>query len=355
MSRVSAVVRRQVAELYFPQLGAVEMDALAAAVSGEDWCDAQQLETGVGALSHAAELAPLVPEIDSVEMVSMLAEVLLVHASAALRNGVIDNDFLEQITETDDRFEHWRSSGGGALDATYHGSGEVGPEAVPIAAMLQRVLRQRVGGASPGRGADAPGAPPATSFAVRSIATPMETTPKLACCASGVGARSELADASWLLGVLACRGGDADSGARAIERALDLSPGNTRYLAALADALLLQQRADDAQVLYCRAFPRQAADLEGLTDAGLPWKRTHPDLDSDSAAGSIAAIASSTWRTHTRRTRSRDEVEAGHLLNWALVLVSQRRVRQAISLLQQAVMRDRASAMAKRSSRSCIR
>ena len=115
-SRRSALVRRQVAELYFPQLGMPERDALAAVVSGEDWRTAQQLETGVRALSHAAELAPLVPEIDPSVMVHMLAEVLLAHTSAALRAGVVDNDFLEGITETDDRFERWRAREGGALD-----------------------------------------------------------------------------------------------------------------------------------------------------------------------------------------------------------------------------------------------
>jgi hypothetical protein len=116
MSRRSALVQRQVAELYFPQLGLRERDALTAAVSGENWTHAEQLKTGVGALSHAAELASLVPEIDPAVMVHMLSEVMLAHMSSALREGVVDNDFLEQMTETDDRFERWRAREGGALD-----------------------------------------------------------------------------------------------------------------------------------------------------------------------------------------------------------------------------------------------
>jgi glycosyltransferase involved in cell wall biosynthesis len=115
-ARRSALVQRQVTDLYFPRLDISERDALTAAVSGEAWRNAQQLEAGVGALSHAAELAPLVPEIDSSVMVHMLTEVLIAHTSTALRNRVVDNDFLEQITETDDRFERWRARDGGDLD-----------------------------------------------------------------------------------------------------------------------------------------------------------------------------------------------------------------------------------------------
>lgn len=157
-------------------------------------------------------------------------------------------------------------------------------------------------------------------------------------CEAALALEPDLADASCLVGVLACRGGDADSGARAIERALDLSPC-TWYLAALADARLLQQRPGDAQVLYSRAFPRQAADLAGLTDAGLPWKRTHPDW-----IRGLMRVTLPLSLPHLEGTRKgqlpADEVEAGHLLNWALALVSQRRVRQGIYLLQQAVIRD---------------
>ena len=159
-------------------------------------------------------------------------------------------------------------------------------------------------------------------------------------CEAALALEPDLADASCLLGVLACRGGDADSGVRAIERALALSPGNTWYLAALADARLLQQRPGDAQALYSRAFPLEAADLAGLTDAGLPWKRTHPDWIGGLLQVTLPLSLPHLDATHKGQLPA-DEVEAGHLLNWALALVSQRRVRQAIFLLQQAVMRDR--------------
>jgi hypothetical protein len=39
----------------------------------------------------------------------MLAEGLLHHTSTALRAAAIDNDFLEQLTETDARFDRWRA------------------------------------------------------------------------------------------------------------------------------------------------------------------------------------------------------------------------------------------------------
>ncbi len=159
-------------------------------------------------------------------------------------------------------------------------------------------------------------------------------------CEEALAHEPHLADASCLLGVLACRGGDADSGAHAIERALNLSPSHTWYLAALADARLLQQRAGDAQVLYSRAFPRQAADIAGLTDAGLPWKRTHPDWIRGLLHVTLPLSLPHLEGTYKGHLRD-DEVEAGHLLNWALALVSQRKVRQAIFLLQQAITRDR--------------
>jgi len=116
MSYGSARTQRQIVELYFPPLATSEMDALTAAVSGKEWSDARQLETGIRALSHAAELAPLVRETDAAVMVDMFGQILLARTSAALRAGVIDNDFLEQVTEKDDRFERWRAREDGALD-----------------------------------------------------------------------------------------------------------------------------------------------------------------------------------------------------------------------------------------------
>jgi tetratricopeptide (TPR) repeat protein len=157
-------------------------------------------------------------------------------------------------------------------------------------------------------------------------------------CEAALALEPDLADASCLLGVLACRGGDADSGARAIERAVNLSPHKAWYLAALADARLLQQRAGDAQTLYSQAFPRRAADLAGLTDANLPWKRAHPDWMRNLMRVTLPLSLPDLEGAHKGQLRA--EAEAAHLLNWALVLVSQRRVRQAISLLQQAVTRE---------------
>ena len=115
-SRRSDIVRRQVTELYFPRLSAQAKDALAAAVSGDPWHDAKQAKTGIEALSHAAELAPLVPEIDPSVMVQMLEDALLAHISKALHSKVVDNNILEDITENDDRFERWRARDEGALD-----------------------------------------------------------------------------------------------------------------------------------------------------------------------------------------------------------------------------------------------
>src|SRR6185503_3039532 len=82
-----------------------------------------------------------------------------------------------------------------------------------------------------------------------------------ALCEEGLALDPEFAAAHAVLGALACRGGDADAGARALERAVALSPRHAWYLAALGDARLLQQRVGDAESLYTRAFPRHAAAL----------------------------------------------------------------------------------------------
>src|SRR5262245_996178 len=158
-------------------------------------------------------------------------------------------------------------------------------------------------------------------------------------CEAALALDPALPEASCLLGVLACRGGDPDAGARAIERALDVSPRNAWYLAALADARLLQQRPGDAHALYSQAFPRQAADLADLTDANLPWKRAHPDWMRKLLQVTLPLSLPHLEGAHKGELRA--EAVAAHLLNWALVLVSQRRVRQAIELLQQAVSGDR--------------
>ncbi len=156
-------------------------------------------------------------------------------------------------------------------------------------------------------------------------------------CEAALMLKPDLAEASYLLGMLACRGGDADSGARAIERALELSPESPLFLAALADARLLQQREGEALSLYSRAFPRQMADLARLTDAGLPWKRAHPDWITRLKGVTLPLSELRPDSAGTSYSVCIDDVSPTHLVNWALLFVSRRRLRQAIYLLEQAV------------------
>lgn len=156
-------------------------------------------------------------------------------------------------------------------------------------------------------------------------------------CEAALMLEPGLAEASYLLGVLACRGGDADSGARAIERALELSPGSSVFVAALADARLLQQREAEALALYSRAFPGQVGDLARLTDAGLPWKRAHPDWITRLKAVTLPLSEPRPDGAGMSFPVRIDDVFPGHLVNWALVLASRRHLRQAIHLLEKAV------------------
>src|SRR4029434_10002947 len=129
--------------------------------------------------------------------------------------------------------------------STYHGSCELGSNGVSITTVLQRLIAlfSNVGRTWQGRGFHG------RDKLRRAFDRYAEGNFVEACtlCEAALALEPGLADASCLLGVLACRGGDADSGARAIERAVNLSPHNVWYLAALADARLLQQHAGDAQ------------------------------------------------------------------------------------------------------------
>lgn len=148
----------------------------------------------------------------------------------------------------------------------------------------------------------------------------------------------QFAEAYYLLGLIACRDGNADQGVNFIENALERAPDNIPYLAALGDARLLQQKEEEALVLYSRAFPTHAACLRDFSDDGLAWKKVHPDWfarlrrvtmpdlnvaqQPDGEAGLLSQTSS---------------VPAGHFLNWALLLVLRRRVRAAIYLLEEIV------------------
>ena len=171
----------------------------------------------------------------------------------------------------------------------------------------------------------------------------------VACCAAGrfddarllcevaLSFEANCADASYVLGIVACHGGAPEEGGRAIGRALATAPRDPYYLAAAADAELLQQHADVALAAYARAFPRHAAGIAGLTDAGMLWKRAHPDW---TARMQRVTLPLAFFRADAREEAlfPVDDVTSGHLLNWALVLISQRRGHQAMHLMQQALL-----------------
>ena len=146
------------------------------------------------------------------------------------------------------------------------------------------------------------------------------------------------AGAHYLLGLLACHGGAHDTGARHIERALELEAGNRQYLAALADARLLQQREVDALALYTEAFPQEFAATRDLEDGDLPWKRAHPDWTR-----TLRRVVSPLPDPGCDGSRSPgpvrfDDAVPGHLMNWALVLISRRQGKRAIWLLNRAIL-----------------
>ena len=145
------------------------------------------------------------------------------------------------------------------------------------------------------------------------------------------------AGAHYLLGLLACHGGAHDTGARHIERALELESGNRQYLAALADARLLQQREVDALALYAAVFPQEVAAASDLDDGELPWKRAHPDWTR-----TLRRVVSPLPDPEGGESRPPgpvrfDDAIPGHLMNWALVLISRRQGKRAIRLLKRAV------------------
>jgi tetratricopeptide (TPR) repeat protein len=146
-----------------------------------------------------------------------------------------------------------------------------------------------------------------------------------------------LPEVSYAIGLIACCDGDAQAGAAAIARAVELAPGERRYLAALADAQLLLQRPDAALPLYLRAFPGHTAALEALPVSDLPWKRVHPDWIRDLHRVTLPLQFLKPGHAPGEDPLPGALVESCHLLNWALVLVGRRRVPLAIYLLQQAV------------------
>jgi Tfp pilus assembly protein PilF len=160
-------------------------------------------------------------------------------------------------------------------------------------------------------------------------------------CEAALKFEPQLADACYLLGLLACRSGNADLGARFLERAIELVPGNQLYLAALGDARLLQQREDDALLLYSRAFPRYATHANSFSDEGLPWTKAHPDWLGRLRSVTLPALKPGVDLTIISGQGWVDNPAlSGHLLNWALLLILHRRVRSAIYLIEQTVSAD---------------
>ncbi|MGZ5150496.1 MAG: hypothetical protein ACXWC5_10750, partial [Burkholderiales bacterium] len=143
------------------------------------------------------------------------------------------------------------------------------------------------------------------------------------------------AEASYILGLLTCIGGAPEIGARSFSRALTTVSDNPAYIAALADAMLLQQREQDALTLYERAFPGLAAEISPVNEAGALWKRAHPDWLQQSKRVTLPGVPYHVWNIPTGHTRETET--ATHLLNWGGLLVRRRRVRQAICVIERAV------------------
>ena len=156
-------------------------------------------------------------------------------------------------------------------------------------------------------------------------------------CDSALRLAPDLPEVSYVIGLIASRDGDAQAGAAAIARAVELAPGDRRYLAALADAQLLLQRPDAALPLYIQAFPGHTAALDALPVSDLPWKRVHPDWMRDLHRVTLPLQFLKPGAAPGADLLPAGLVESCHLLNWALVLVGRRRVPLAIYLLQRAV------------------
>lgn len=108
-------VRLRVAQFMFPATNAAEQAALVSALSvnlggGQRWID------GACALAHAAELAGTVAGVDAGALRRLLAENFLRMLKHALAHGLVDNEVLEMMTESNAHFERWRRADGGALD-----------------------------------------------------------------------------------------------------------------------------------------------------------------------------------------------------------------------------------------------
>jgi tetratricopeptide (TPR) repeat protein len=143
------------------------------------------------------------------------------------------------------------------------------------------------------------------------------------------------AEASYVLGLLTCIGGAPELGARWFTHALSEAPHNPAYIAALADAMLLGQREQEALSLYERAFPQLAAENAGVNEAGAPWKRAHPDWLQQSKRVTLPGVPYDDSEVATGGTLAAKT--ATHLVNWAGLLVRRRQVGQAIYLIERAV------------------
>jgi len=143
--------------------------------------------------------------------------------------------------------------------------------------------------------------------------------------------------AHYLIGMLACHGGAVDTGVRYLERAVGLEVGNRQFLAALADARLLQQREEEALALYAEAFPAESEAINGLNDSTSPWKLAHPDWTSTLRRVVLPLPGPGTGQFQAGRSMRFDDAAPYHLLNWSLVLISRRQGHRAKWLLEHAV------------------
>ena len=116
VSTHARVVRRRIADHFFPQMTVIERESLVNALSanlggGQRWID------GACAIAHAASLAATVAGVDAAVLRELLKQNFLRMLRHALANRSIDNEVLEMMTETNAHFERWRMAGGGSLDA----------------------------------------------------------------------------------------------------------------------------------------------------------------------------------------------------------------------------------------------
>jgi tetratricopeptide (TPR) repeat protein len=161
-------------------------------------------------------------------------------------------------------------------------------------------------------------------------------------CEAGDAALRALPDsaaASYLVGLCACAAGDAQSAALALEHAVEFGDGSAGYIAALADARLLQQREDDAEALYRRAFPAIARDIDGMPEPPSPWKKAHPVWTSRLRNLTLPRPSAS-MEPRSWRPGALDDTRAAHVLNWGLLLIRRRRARAGMHLIGEALRTD---------------